>query len=631
VLYHAFPSLLPGGFVGVDVFFVISGYLIGGLIRDELVERRFSVARFYARRIRRLFPALLVVLAATLAGAWWLLLPDEYAQLGKHARAGLTFTLNFVLRREDGYFDVAAEAKPLLHLWSLAIEEQFYIVWPAIAWATFRWRRDPAKVVVALLAISFVWNAVRIMHNPVATFFLPQTRAWELLAGTLLVHVERADASAFALRLRGWIKAIPADARATLGLAFIGAALALLDPDARFPGWWALLPVLGTALVISAGPDAWINHALLAARGPVFVGLVSYPLYLWHWPLLSVARITEGQEPSALVRGGLVALAALLAVATWRFVERPIRAGILMRRPVTPILLGAALAVAIVAHLASLWIVTPYSSRFGVGPIMAAAGEWDYPGSDMREERFAGRSFWVKDGGLPGSALFLGDSTMEQYGPRIRALIDADPSAARTAVFVTGGGCMPIPNVERPNRPGCATLVAAARAYLAARDVRTVVVAASWWSHFKRPEFFVGGQPLPEPAARRRALDSLSDFLRELADGGRRVYLVLGMPVGPEFDPRLMVERGFGTFSVHADGLPRADVDGELGGIDDLLRATAQAAGATVIDPREHLCDASICPAVDAAGEPIYKDASHLRPRYVREHVTYLDATLRAD
>src|SRR5262245_40012984 len=288
--YHAFPSLAPGGFAGVDVFFVISGYLITGIILDDLERGRFTYRNFYWRRIRRIFPALILVLVACLALGWLVLLPDEYAQLGKHVAAGAGVVSNIALWREAGYFDSAAELKPLLHLWSLGVEEQYYLAWPLLL---LLFRRHMGWMIVALGAASFALNIWMVGTHPTAAFYLPFTRFWELLAGSYL---------AFAVR-----KENPSPYFSMVGAGLIVLGFILLEPQKAFPGWWALLPVLGAALLIRAGPQGWVNRRVLAHPAMVFVGLISYPLYLWHWPLLTYARIVHGGEPPVAARLGLLA------------------------------------------------------------------------------------------------------------------------------------------------------------------------------------------------------------------------------------------------------------------------------------------------------------------------------------
>ena len=324
VLFHAFPALLPGGFVGVDVFFVISGYLISGIILTAIHAGRFSFAHFYARRIRRIFPALTIVLAAVMAVGWFGLYADDYARLARHVAAGAAFASNFALWQESSYFDVAAELKPLLHLWSLGIEEQFYLVWPLLLVTAARWRRGPLALTLFIAAISFllsIWT-VRIDRTP--AFYAPWNRFWELLAGAMLACTDADEALRAGMRRladRRWV----GHALGIAGIAMILAGVLLIDSTRVFPGLWVLLPVAGTAALIVAGPRSWINRSLLSQPLVVWVGLISYPLYLWHWPLLSLARVIGSDTPEVSVRVVLIALSVLLAWLTYAIAERPIR------------------------------------------------------------------------------------------------------------------------------------------------------------------------------------------------------------------------------------------------------------------------------------------------------------------
>lgn len=317
VLFHAWPGLIPGGYIGVDVFFVISGYLISGIIFSSLEHDRFSLTEFYVRRIRRIFPALVIVLAACLAFGWFVLYADEYGQLGKHAAAAAGFVQNFVLWSETGYFDNAASSKPLLHLWSLGIEEQFYIVWPLLL--AFVWkRRWNFLAITALIAVvSFVMNLhLTIIGLQSDAFYLPFARFWELMAGGILAYLALHRPSSIERFKEG---------QSVAGAVLLLAGLLLLGNKDEFPGWRALLPVLGAYLLISAGPEAHINRKLLASKPMVWIGLISYPLYLWHWPLLVFLGILYPHSSVWMNVATLVA-SVLLAWMTFALVERKIRA-----------------------------------------------------------------------------------------------------------------------------------------------------------------------------------------------------------------------------------------------------------------------------------------------------------------
>jgi peptidoglycan/LPS O-acetylase OafA/YrhL len=324
--FHAFPEQVSGGYVGVDVFFVISGFLITGIIARQLMQGDFSFADFYWRRVRRLFPALVLVLATTLALGWVLLFPDEFKQLGKHASAAAAFLANFALWRESGYFDTAAEFKPLLHLWSLGIEEQFYLLWPAVLVALWK-RRTALLVVLSILVLASFALSVNWSHSaPVANFYWPVTRFWELGAGCLLaLAMERPkNAAPPASNDRRFLE-VGCNLLALAGVALIVASILEFDTTTPFPGLPALLPVIGTLLILATPESAWFQRRVMGSRPLVWTGLISYALYLWHWPLLSFLNILEAGPPPVAIRWIALGLSFLLAWITYRWIETPIR------------------------------------------------------------------------------------------------------------------------------------------------------------------------------------------------------------------------------------------------------------------------------------------------------------------
>lgn len=444
VAFHAFPGLAPGGFVGVDVFFVISGYLISGIILDALRERRFTFAGFYARRIRRIFPSLTLMLATLLAVGWFVLGAQGYRAVSRHVIAGAAFASNIVLWRESGYFDTAAELKPLLHLWSLGIEEQFYLVWPVLLVIAGRWRRGPLAVVTLMALASLAASLAIVNVNPMAAFYAPWFRFWELLAGAWLAAME-ADASA-APGLKRWVgRQGIADACSAGGIAAILAGVFLVDGTRAFPGWWALLPVAGTWLTLLAGRPALINRSLLSWRPLVGVGLISYPLYLWHWPMLVLDRILFG-APSVAVRLTTVAASVALAWATYRAVEHPLRFGSL-RRHAVPVLAAAMALVAAVG--ASVYVSNGFPERaFARGTAATFIEYYDH----LRTERIAGdyhaecdfldwRTYASRASidpscvarGRDRTLLLWGDSFAQALSRGIREQLDAGTALAQVA------------------------------------------------------------------------------------------------------------------------------------------------------------------------------------------------------
>lgn len=445
VVYHAFPLALPGGFVGVDVFFVISGYLISGIILGALGEGRFSFAQFYGRRIRRIFPALAVVLAAVSAGGWFVLYADDYQRLGRHVAAGAGFASNFVLWRESSYFDGAVELKPLLHLWSLGIEEQFYLAWPLLLVLSARWRRGPLAMTLAIGTVSFlvaIWT-VRIDRTP--AFYAPWTRFWELLAGATLACIE-SDAVLRATLARFTARPGLSNVLAIAGALMITAGVSLINATRVFPGLWVLLPVAGTFFLLVAGDTAVVNRRLLSLRPVVWVGLISYPLYLWHWPLLSFARLIMTATPPVPIRLSLVAASVVLAWLTYRVIEWPVRFGS-RRRTIVPMLatsMAALFAFGLAANVSGGFIDRPinrgdaarmvdYYERMRRGGLHAAyRAECDFMDWVTERARTALEPSCTEPGQLR-TFLLWGDSFAQSLSLGIREQLPAGTALAQVA------------------------------------------------------------------------------------------------------------------------------------------------------------------------------------------------------
>jgi peptidoglycan/LPS O-acetylase OafA/YrhL len=619
VAFHAFPAAAPGGFAGVDLFFVISGFLISGIILSDLGKGSFTIAEFYRRRVRRIFPALILVLAACLAIGWRVLLPDEFRQLGKHIAAGAGFVSNLALWRESGYFATSAALKPLLHLWSLGVEEQFYLAWPLLL-LFFRGRpRQMGWMIATVAAASFALNIFLTAKRPDAAFYLPVSRFWELMAGSALAygfHYNKAFYASATLR----------NSAAAAGAILIGISLAVLDEAKAFPGWWALMPTLGAVLLIAAGPQAWINKTVLGHRVVVFTGLISYPLYLWHWPLFSYARIVAGTEPPPSVRIALCAASVLLAWLTYELVEKTIRGKARGRaRGKAPLKVVPALAASMVAlgGCGVLALRSDLQPQSALNPlaeeISLASSDWAYGADGVRT--------------IPGDsrriALFIGDSHMQHYWPRIQKIMSERKKPARTVVFDAVGGCAPIPGIERTSQ-ACSAFVDEAFARAASADVDTVVIAASWVGFLHRPDYVrVSDGKAVDPAW---ALQQLEAALARLRAKGKAVVLVLSSPRGAGLDPKSSVHRDGMTVRIsYGAPMTRAALAAVTAPIDSRIRQIAVRVGATVIDPADWFCSATLCPAADPQGRPLYKDESHLRAIVVREVFDAFDRFVYVD
>jgi len=339
LIFHASPKLLHGGFVGVDIFFVISGYLISSIIFGRCEEGTFDVLQFYGKRIRRIFPALILVLASTLLVGFYDSSAPNFTTIGKHVAAAGTFLSNFALWKEIGYFDQSSNVKPLLHLWALSVEEQFYILWPFILMAGYK-AKNVKRTIYSILAFVFLsslaFNIFMVNKGDASSaFFLPHTRFWELMVGSGLAYFEmvkkigseKQSAQSFgetisinAYLLRQPIKQISS----LVGAALLIISILMINKGPSFPGWMAILPTFGAALIIYAGREALVNRYILANKYVVAIGLISYPLYLWHWPFIVFPRIDGFNN---IVRFILIAISFLMAWLTYKFVEKPIRFG----------------------------------------------------------------------------------------------------------------------------------------------------------------------------------------------------------------------------------------------------------------------------------------------------------------
>jgi peptidoglycan/LPS O-acetylase OafA/YrhL len=630
VLYHAFPKAVRGGYVGVDVFFVISGFLISSILLKEIVEERFSLINFYGRRIRRIFPALAVCLAAVLAYGFVGLIPSELMQLGKHVFFGAAFLSNIAIWSDAGYFDMAATLKPLLHLWSLGIEEQFYIFWPALLWMIFWMKAPMGRLLAVLFLASFSINVLLSITNITDDFFLPVPRFWELLAGAGLAWRNQI---VLAPRVRSWISLV--------GLAALLISVALFTPDLRFPGWLALLPVAGAVALILAGPEATINRTILSNRALVFVGLISYPFYLWHWPLISYAYIIRlGRTPTPLMAAGLVATSFLLAWATYRFIEYPVRFGTHRLRRTRIV---AACVAALGASGLATWTMNGWPERFPalLGLDMRKISE---ARNDAVFQPTRGMDVLNYDGTLVAhlgkgdrKVALSGDSLLFQYGPRVQQLADEVQLAANT-YFVTGGSCAPVPGIiQRDDFAHCADMPGIFFDLVRRERVRSVVLGASWAGY--------GGEGMQiERNGKRLSLAkqdgkdafyaNLEDYVRLLQDQGANVYLVLGVPVhDTRFNPRAMVTRSLTSFGVIPDvdkDAPISELRANYAITDEMLRSVAQHTGAQLLDAFPDICgNGSGCSPFFATAEPKYSDGIHLRPAFVREHIRFLDFLLK--
>ena len=618
VFYHYRFSGFSGGFVGVDIFFVISGYLITRLIFSEMRDGRFSLMKFYERRIRRIFPALFTFLTAVTLLALVVLLPSDLARFGRSLIAATFFSANILFWHEGGYFDAIGTVKPLLHTWSLAVEEQFYLIYPAALLAIRRYSRAQRLWCVgSLVTLSFAASAAGARLSPSSSFYFLPTRTWELMLGALLAlgdfPVPRAK--------------LARDFWGVVGIGMIGTAIIAFSDETPFPGVAALLPCLGTILVMYSGSaERSVVSTALAMRIPVLIGLASYSLYLWHWPLYVFATYFRIDGISPHERIALMFLSGLLAWGSYRYIETPFRGkeGILSRNA----LLGAsflamgstaACGIAIVVSRGCLW-------RYNAPVQTLAAGAFDVEPS---LKGCFGRPLEEIRGGVlcrigypeaPIRFLLWGDSHAEFLTPSVS---DAASQRRIAGVVASETHCAPLLDVDQSDKEECREFNAAVAEFLSRRpDINEVILAARWartalGTSYSRTEpsqivWLRDGKSTIESFDENKAVFSrgLERTVRFLFRHNKRIVAIGPVPevrwTVPETSAKLLLMHS--SFDIRPEVTTFKDRQQFVLAVMEALRRRYDM---TLLFPSDVLCGSFRC-EVQANGKALYVDAQHL-------------------
>lgn len=602
VLHHLSASLMPGGFVGVDVFFVISGYLITRILYREMHSGSFTFARFYKRRARRIFPALFAVLAATLAASYFVLLPSDYAATFRGALGTIFFVSNFVFWRTNaaGYFAATdAGVNPLLHTWSLAVEEQFYLLFPVLLLICVRYlRRGIVAVLLVCVAASLAGAAALVSSKSVAVFFLSPFRAWELLVGSLLAVNALPMLTSRAVR----------EVFAWLGLIAIIASSWLYGDKTTFPGLTALAPVLGAAAVMHAGGSGSnFVTGMLQWRPVVYIGLISYSLYLWHWPVIVLARYASGMEPLIAYIPALLVVSLALGSLSYRFIEQPFRHGKITRK----ILFSSSAAIALTVMLFSVagLILDGFESRFSTMVVQLDKSRSPHIPFVNCDEKPAGS--WCSMGSAEGkvTTLMWGDSHLLAWAPAFEA---AMTKRGERAVFVPSSACPPLLGVSSVFRPGCSTHNNDVKNYLLANpDIKTVVLSAFWSAYFSESGSLIGGQQANPSESRVGAVqEALVSTIQWLRENERQAVLIGPVPIYEKNVPlAIALEQATGTTLLHSSKAKQHAIHvAYFDAIATMKRV--QGRDFRVLDPIQWMCTDECIVMKD--GVSLYRDAHHL-------------------
>ncbi len=613
MFYHAFPSVVPGGYTGVDIFFVISGFLITRLILLDLESAPFSPLRFWMRRVRRIFPHLLLMLSFILGTGWWIFFDHEFKALGQEALAGIAFFSNFLYPQQAGYFDVNAHVKPLIHLWSLGVEEQFYVFLPLIFLVCGS--KHLGKTLTVLFATSFACSVYWVQHNPLHAFYWPDSRMWELIIGCLLALALVRDRFSTPPQLSPWIFCV--------GVTAIMASVICYSEITPIPGFAALLPTLGAAAVIAASNN-YVSSLLFENRLMLQLGKLSYPLYLWHWPLLVFRKMMNLETP------GWTALCLVLAFIISALTEWVIRTLSFKRTSTWISLATASVLIGMTGLLMDSQRIYPYSHRLNFADVTQAFNDWGFPPKNPQITVYKNHGFILMGKEItPDTVLFMGDSNVEQYGPAVEAAIQNDNH--RSAIFATGGGCAPFRNFWRTDATWCNNLVETAEDLIRDHGIKRVVLGAFWRGYYVESQHYllVNGEKIfmgGEGAHFDRWLGELRKQIQDYKKAGSSVYLIGNMPVAALLNPKFIINRNVfkNLFEKQVLEVPLRDVDVQVHVINRKLAALAQESGAVYLSPIPELCPHDLCPNWGTEG-PVYVDAAHLRPYRARQ-LKFLEA-----
>lgn len=596
LLHHLAPGRVTGGYIGVDVFFVISGYLITQIISREIQEGCFSFAGFYERRIRRLFPALITVLAFVLVAGWFVLLPSDYLATSRAAAGTVLFSANVIFWRDlgRGYFADDAKLNPLLHMWSLGVEEQFYLLFPVFLLLIHRYAKQ--WLVPALLAAFTLSLSLSIWLTPiksVASYFLLPTRAWELLAGSLLAVVSIPQPQS-----RTWRELLSAAA-----LVAIAIPAMLYSARTPFPGYAALLPVLGTVALIWLGSaQPTFVGSMLQLRPVVYIGLISYSLYLWHWPLIVFTKHLNGLDPIRPYILVLFLASLAIAAISHALIERPFRKR--SKEGCKPYLAVAMSAVLLLA--------------LSGGSIMSSGFPGRYPEAVVRDDLVRRASIpWLEceqrlgeqleslcivgDKSVEPDLLLWGDSHMLSWAPGFDAALK---SLGRAAYFAPNSSCPPIFDVEQSTDPLCRSQNDGIASAISGREngsakVSAVVLSGFWHKYFNVSDAqlssgrYGGGNFMV-------AGPSLADTLERLRSEGVDTIVMGGVPHYPVNVPYVVASgRGDGTKRSYADFQSSPE-----------YRSLSTLPG--FVDVASWFCSTN-CSVADEGGV-FYRDSNHLSP-----------------
>jgi len=628
--FHVSPLWIKAGFIGVDIFFVISGFLITKNITEKIVNNKFNFYDFYSSRARRIFPALILILIFNIILGWFFLLGPEYMQLGKHIAGGASFIENILYLNERDYFDASAYTKPLLNLWSLGVEEQFYIFWPFAIWCMWLFKKKIYLIILTITLLSFLFNIKEAYFNQSLAYYSPFTRLWELGIGSLLVNWQFKYSKYNKSKNVGNITSVA-------GALLILTSLISIDHTAVYPGLWAAIPVFGAALILISNNKAWLNNKFLSNKLLVSIGLISFPLYLWHWTLLCFFRIIYADGFDRTQRIVVIILSFIFSWLTYKYLEKSFRYGqrLILKTRILYLNMFVVFICGVTIYSNNGFPYRSISKNYDL--IVNAFNDVNWTENLNLLTTSSGINYYQTNIGLPKIA-FVGDSHIKQFGPIISEL-SIDQNSQSTA-FYTIPGCPPIPNVYEDKHPQCNDFISEIDQFLNdTPSIETIVIGACWNCYFETETskfidynnfnyyYLDGGNKYYFRNQTKLAIDfsmqSLKKYLLQLSTK-YKVYFLLDNPMSPAFDPRSMIgnRTSLSTQNNMNHSVPLSILQNEL---NNELKNLAASSGVTSIDQLTYLCPENACIKLSKDGVPIYSDNSHLRPYFVKNNVHIFD------
>ena len=607
VLCHAFPNYFGGGFIGVDIFFAISGYLISSIIFKGLGKGNFSFLEFYAKRSRRIFPALIFVLVVGLIIGGWFLTPREFKEMGKSAFFGSVFFENFKLARGEDYFDLSIARNAYMHLWSLGVEEQFYLVFPAIVFVAWKWLKG--RILGVLLLMVGLSLATGLYYQPISdskAYFWPHCRFWQLGAGVLLayVHYRATDTNTYGA-IRRFFERNGTFFSSAASAGLVAILFTYGSVTDAYPGVWAIFPTLCAVLLIASGKEAWFNKAVLSRSSMVYVGWLSYPIYLWHWVFLSIAFSSYAGHIPTHVKWIAILLACLFAYVSFTFIEVPIR----KMKADKKMLIGT-----IVALLGTALLGGAVSKTDGVPQRLSSDLRQALTTiTNDRQTPEANRctdnpifDCWTQTGKQDGNVLLIGNSHTEHLKSVFASFA---PNFARVDIYAAGG-TRPLEDVVQRFTEKQLIRDGKAHAVLDAvhRSPAKLVVISNTWGNINPDE-----EVLLKDGSKSTFEAVFKQTMLNIINSGKKIAFMIDNPTMPNEMENCMGIRPINLTKGEC-GIARKAYDNQSASQREYFTkwALAYPDQIFVIESGAALCNDEYCSMLGKSKEPLYTDTGHL-------------------